>query len=88
MYASGTGVGSIGVAALEMKRKFIGVEIEEPYFLAAKNRIENVVRLCDEPLHYDVDKCDVDSVKVCEPQSICYCGNDSVEDFIKLVYDK
>ncbi len=37
------GVGSTGVAALELKRKFIGVELDEQYFCAAKKRIESVL---------------------------------------------
>ena len=37
------GVGSIGVAALELGRRFIGVELEESYFLAAKRRIDDVL---------------------------------------------
>ena len=37
------GVGSTGVAALNLGRKFIGVEINEQYFMAAKQRISNVV---------------------------------------------
>lgn len=35
------GSGSTGVACLETNRKFIGVEIDEEYFLIAKNRLEN-----------------------------------------------
>ena len=34
------GVGSTGVAALSLNRKFIGFEIDKTYFDAAKNRIE------------------------------------------------
>lgn len=34
------GVGSTGVAALELDRKFIGVEIDKEYFMAAKKRID------------------------------------------------
>lgn len=37
------GVGSTGVAALELDRRFIGVELESDYFEAAKNRINNIV---------------------------------------------
>ncbi len=36
------GVGSTGVAALEMDRKFIGVEIDKTYFDAAQKRLEYV----------------------------------------------
>ncbi|MCS6795066.1 MAG: site-specific DNA-methyltransferase [Raineya sp.] len=37
------GVGSTGVAALQMNRKFIGFELEKTYFEAAKKRIENAI---------------------------------------------
>lgn len=34
------GVGSTGIAALQLNRRFIGFEINEVYFNAAKERIE------------------------------------------------
>lgn len=37
------GVGSIGVAALDLNRRFIGVELDETYFEAAKKRIDTVL---------------------------------------------
>lgn len=36
------GVGSVGVAALQLDRRFIGIEINREYFIAAKNRIDMV----------------------------------------------
>jgi len=36
------GVGSTGVAALRMGRRFLGIEIEKEYFEAAQKRIENI----------------------------------------------
>lgn len=36
------GVGSTGVAALNLSRRFIGIEIEEKYFRAAERRLENM----------------------------------------------
>lgn len=37
------GVGSTGVAALDLNRRFIGVELEENYFGAAKKRIDDIL---------------------------------------------
>ena len=37
------GVGSTGVAAKQLDRRFIGIEIDEEYFKAAKERINNTV---------------------------------------------
>ena len=44
------GVGSTGVATLELGRRFIGLEINETYFEAAKNRIYNM--MTDESKHH------------------------------------
>lgn len=37
------GVGSMGVTALELGRRFIGVELDENYYNAAKQRIEKIL---------------------------------------------
>lgn len=37
------GVGSTGVAALELDRRFIGVELDKSYFDAAQKRIDNII---------------------------------------------
>ena len=37
------GSGSTGVAALNLYRKFIGVELDEKYFQIAEKRIQNIV---------------------------------------------
>ncbi len=37
------GVGSMGVAALELNRRFIGVELDRTYYDAAKQRIDNLL---------------------------------------------
>ena len=39
------GSGTTGVAALELKRKFIGIEINEEYFKIASSRIEPFTNL-------------------------------------------
>lgn len=38
------GVGSTGVAALELDRRFIGIEIDKSYYDAAKQRVETALR--------------------------------------------
>ena len=37
------GSGSTGVAAMNLHRKFIGIELEPQYFEIAKNRIQDIV---------------------------------------------
>lgn len=39
------GIGSTGVACLELNRRFIGVELDEVYFPIAKNRMENNLKI-------------------------------------------
>lgn len=48
------GVGSTGVAALSLKRKFIGVEKEREYFEAAKKRIEGFFTMSE--MDYTTDR--------------------------------
>ena len=36
------GVGSTGIAAIEMNRRFIGIEIEKNYFEAAQKRFDEI----------------------------------------------
>ena len=38
------GSGTTGVAAMQLGRKFVGIEIHEPYFNIACERIENAQR--------------------------------------------
>lgn len=64
------GVGSTGVAALELDRRFIGVEIDDSYFYAAKQRIEKVLsnnQNCKmtEIKSYKINE-EEDTTKVCE----------------------
>ena len=47
------GVGSTGVAALSLGRKFIGVEKEQNYFDAAKQRIERMVAMKEKNIDVD-----------------------------------
>ena len=52
------GVGSTGVAALELDRKFIGFEINPSYFSAAENRINNMNQqpsLFDDTITINID---------------------------------
>jgi len=43
------GVGSTGVAALNLNRRFIGIEIDDGYFKASVNRIKEAVSKKDYP---------------------------------------
>ena len=38
------GSGSTGVAALNINRRFVGIELDEKYFNISKERIENTKR--------------------------------------------
>lgn len=59
------GVGSVGVAALEMDRKYIGVELDNKYYQAARFRIEDMTNnkknapegcLCDPGVAYGAER--------------------------------
>ncbi len=41
------GVGSTGIAAVELERRFIGIELNKEYFDAANNRINMILNKCD-----------------------------------------
>lgn len=68
------GVGSTGVAALELDRRFIGVELDESYFAAAKKRIENTLTIKDKqtntPNTYNIEEME-NSINVCD-SSVAY----------------
>lgn len=70
------GVGSTGVAALELNRRFIGVELDESYFNAAKKRIEYTLTTCTKqttmPTTYKLKE--ENTTKVCDA-SVAYQGN-------------
>lgn len=59
------GVGSMGVAAMALDRKFIGVEIDQEYFKAAKKRIEQ-----------EMDKRTFDDGMLHEPTFVGYGSSD------------
>ena len=65
------GVGSTGVAALELQRRFIGVELEDTYFMAAKKRIETVLMQGDlfsqQMSVNQTEPHDADAFTACEP---------------------
>lgn len=43
------GSGTTGVAALNLNRNFIGMELDEKYFEIAKERIENAMNKQEQP---------------------------------------
>lgn len=66
------GVGSTGVAALELNRRFIGVELDEAYFGAAKKRVETVLlqgNLSFQPIS-SVQTQETEVFMACEPLQI------------------
>lgn len=64
------GVGSTGVAALRMGRRFIGVEISDLYYQAAKKRIENVLLEIKNDMFSDMYNTEDDSSMASEPVSV------------------
>ena len=50
------GVGSCGVAALELNRRFIGVELDGKYFDAAKARIDNTLHVKENKIYHLSDE--------------------------------
>ena len=90
------GVGSTGVAALELGRKFIGVELEKNYYQAARIRIDNMNTLDNssagvlrEPaIAYGIERTlfDIDEIFGEEtpiPQTISSLPEDSLQPIIK-----
>lgn len=63
------GVGSVGVAALELDRRFIGVEIDETYFAAAGQRIDRTLDLKAQGDLFDTTASEISKAPaVCEPE--------------------
>lgn len=61
------GVGSVGVASLQLERRFIGVEIDKSYCEAGRERINNeLIKLSSPMLNSDEHK-EIESDLVCEP---------------------
>jgi DNA modification methylase len=38
------GVASTGVASLKLNRKFVGIELEESYFLSSEKRLKEYIK--------------------------------------------
>lgn len=80
------GVGSIGVAALELGRRFIGVELENNYFDAAKKRIDNILNQQKKLMATDYNQMavqdkDEDNAILHEPLVYGYSGHQELKDF-------
>lgn len=71
------GVGSMGVAALELNRKFIGIELDERYFNAAKERIDAVIQTNSSQ-----------QMKINDTYPICEDVNSSMADECSISYQK
>ena len=74
------GVGSTGVAALELGRRFIGVELDKSYFEAAKVRIESIINNSNEmnnPKAYNEQRTGI----VCESSMPVYTTLYQIDDF-------
>lgn len=64
------GVGSTGVAALSLGRRFIGVELEESYFWAAKKRINDLLKSQETAISNTYKMTDEGASMVCDSYSI------------------
>lgn len=53
------GVGSTGIAAIELNRRFIGVEIDETYYHAAKKRIDDFLEKDNKIMTMEVEEPEV-----------------------------
>lgn len=78
------GVGSTGVAALEKNRKFIGVEIEPDYFIAAKARVETVLKTsyCEMKQKVNMYNAEGGDVNVVSEAAVSYV-NDNLNECFK-----
>ena len=76
------GVGSTGVAALELERRFIGVELNNEYFDAAKKRIEMTLNKCNKSNVTDIFTED-DTCMVHEPLVGMHTSLFALNDFFK-----
>ena len=76
------GVGSTGVAALELERRFIGVELNNEYFDAAKKRIEMTLNKCNLSNVTDIFTED-DTCMVHEPLVGMHTSLFALNDFFK-----
>lgn len=78
------GVGSTGVAALDLDRRFIGVELDESYFMAAKKRIESTLtnnyKQANMQNKYNIEA-DENTMNVCESTVTRQTGLMELDDF-------
>ena len=78
------GVGSTGVAALELNRKFIGVEIDKEYFMAAKKRIDE--KLSEQDIFKGMASEDLAIYKEAETQTDALQDLDSFFEKVNIVF--
>ena len=82
------GVGSTGVAALELNRRFIGVELDADYFKAARERLEKVIETQQKQLNmkkYDKPR-EEETCGVCELETRHSAYTQQLEIFFGHAY--
>lgn len=77
------GVGSTGIAALNLKRRFIGIEINQTYCVAAKQRIEQYLKNNPTTM-YSNNKSDQQSIA--EEPMVCYNPSPTLTDIFTEHY--
>lgn len=77
------GVGSSGVAALGLNRRYIGVELDKSYFEAAKKRIEMTMSQTNLPYQYPT-QLQEETDMVCEPLGVSVSPVQELSSFMTI----
>ena len=82
------GVGSVGVATLELNRRFIGVELDPCYFQAASERVEKVIVMSDKEAMTRYKQPNEETGLLCEPTASCGEMHSLVSSFFDVGANK